>query len=125
MFRIGARDIPAGPVDATLQLIDSRWKGCIVHLLLEAGRLRYGELHRRLSAVSTHILTKQLRELEGAGLITRTVSEGFPPCVEYRLTSEGESLRPLIEIAEQWGKARMARQYGHSRPLVAEVNCPR
>ncbi|KAA1180198.1 helix-turn-helix transcriptional regulator [Rhizobium tropici] len=34
------------------------------------------------------------------GLISRTVYAGVPPHVEYRVTKEGDSLRPLIEFAE-------------------------
>lgn len=102
------RDIPGCPVEVTLDLIDGRWKGVVVHHLLAAGCLRFNELHRRLPGITQRLLTKQLRELESAGLVDRTVYAEVPPRVEYRLTEEGESLRPLIAFAEAWGKERMA-----------------
>jgi DNA-binding HxlR family transcriptional regulator len=104
------RDIPGCPVEVTLDLIDGRWKGVVVHHLLTTGCLRFNELHRRLPGITQRLLTKQLRELESAGLVDRTVYAEVPPRVEYRLTKEGESLRPLIEFAESWGKDRMARK---------------
>jgi DNA-binding HxlR family transcriptional regulator len=103
------RNIPGCPVEVTLDLIDGRWKGVVLHHLLAAGCLRFNELHRRLPGITQRLLTKQLRELEGAGLVDRTVYAEVPPRVEYRLTKEGESLRPLIAFAEAWGKDRMAR----------------
>jgi len=104
------RDVPGCPVEVTLDLIDGRWKGVVLYHLLTGGCLRFNELHRLLPGITQRLLTKQLRELEAAGLLTRTVYAVVPPRVEYRLTEEGETLRPLIQLAEQWGKARLTRQ---------------
>jgi DNA-binding HxlR family transcriptional regulator len=52
------------------------------------------------------MLTKQLRELEEEGLITRTVYAEVPPRVEYRLTPDGEELRPAIDALRAWGIRR-------------------
>ena len=104
------RDILGCTVEVTLDLIDGRWKGVVLHHLLSGGCLRFSELHRRLPGITQRLLTKQLRELEGAGLISRTVYAEVPPRVEYRPTEEGESLRPLIEFAEIWGRDRMTKQ---------------
>ena len=41
------------------------------------------------------MLTEQLRELEGHGLVARTVYAEVPPRVEYAATPLGESLRPV------------------------------
>ncbi len=104
------RDIPGCPVEVTLDLINGRWKAVVLHHLLASECLRFNELHRRLPGITQRLLTKQLRDLESAGLLTRTVYAEVPPRVEYRLTEEGESLRPLIALAEQWGRGRIARQ---------------
>jgi DNA-binding HxlR family transcriptional regulator len=101
------RDVPGCPVEFTLDLIDGRWKGVVLHHLLAEGCLRFNELHRRLPGITQRLLTKQLRELEAAGLVARTVYAEVPPRVEYRPTAEGESLRPLLEFAETWGRSRM------------------
>lgn len=104
------RKIPGCPVEVTLDLIDGRWKGVALFHLLSEGCLRFNELHRRLSGITPRLLTKQLRELEAAGLVERTIYAEVPPRVEYRPTKEGESLRPLLDLAESWGKQRLARQ---------------
>lgn len=109
MKRRHYRDVPGCPVEVTLDLIDGRWKGVVLHHLLGAGCLRFNELRRRLPDITQRLLTKQLRELETAGLVERRVYAEVPPRVEYRPTPEGESLRPLIAMAEAWGIERLAR----------------
>lgn len=104
------QDIPGCPVEVTLDLIDGRWKGVILHQLLANDFLRFNELQRRLPGISQRLLTKQLRDLEAASLVSRTVYAEVPPRVEYRLTAEGKSLQPVIEALSTWGRGRISRQ---------------
>jgi DNA-binding HxlR family transcriptional regulator len=50
-----------------------------------------------MSGISQRMLTLDLRALEQAGLISRTVYPEVPVRVEYELTAEGRVLRPTIE----------------------------
>ena len=50
------------------------------------------------------MLTKQLRELEATGLVNRFVYAEVPPRVEYELTEEGKSLRPILNALKKWGE---------------------
>ena len=92
------------PVEAVLDLIDGKWKGVILYHLLNHGMLRFNEMRRRLTGVTQRTLTKQLRELEESGLITRTVYAEVPPRVEYRLSERGESLEQVIRALQEWGE---------------------
>lgn len=103
------RTVPGCPVEVALDLIDGRWKGVVLHHLLQGTCLRFNELHRRLPGITQRLLTKQLRDLEQSGLVSRTVYAQVPPRVEYRLTEEGESLRPVIALLASWGEARIKR----------------
>jgi len=93
---------PGCAVEATLRLIDGKWKGVILYHLLE-GTLRFGEIRRRRASVPQRMLTTQLREMETEGLITRTVYAQVPPKVEYSLTERGHSLEPVIRALKTWG----------------------
>ncbi len=48
-------------------------------------------------------LTKQLRELEAAGVIERKVFPEVPPKVEYALTELGRALDPVLQTLKMWG----------------------
>ena len=98
---------PGCPVEATLELIGGKWKGLVLFHLLQ-GTMRFSELRRKVPGVTQRMLTRQLRELESAGLVLRTVYAEVPPRVEYALTVEGESLRPVILALREWGRNYLA-----------------
>src|SRR5712672_2606411 len=93
---------PGCPVEATLDLIDGKWKGVILYHLLD-DTVRFNELGRRLSRITQRMLTRQLRELEAAGLIHREGYPEVPPRVEYSLTKLGRTLEPILRSLWSWG----------------------
>jgi DNA-binding HxlR family transcriptional regulator len=105
-------NFPGCPVESTLSFIDGKWKGVILHHLLEEGTLRFNELRRRIPSVTQRMLTKQLRELEEEGLITRTVYPVVPPKVDYALTDLGQSLEPVITALRVWGMTHVSCKDG-------------
>lgn len=112
---------PGCPVESTLSFLDGKWKGVILYHLLQDGTLRFGELRRRLSAVTQRMLTKQLRELEESGLVTRTVFAVVPPRVDYSLTRLGQSLQPVIVALDTWGKGHVRCANG-TRTILAPAD---
>lgn len=99
---------PGCPVEVTLDLIDGKWKGVILYHL-QGGTQRFGELRKRMPAITQRMLTKQLRALENDALITRKVYAEVPPRVEYTLSETGERLRPVIDALKSWGEDHRAR----------------
>ncbi|GAB3124931.1 winged helix-turn-helix transcriptional regulator [Novispirillum itersonii] len=95
---------PGCAVEATLTLIDGKWKGVVLFHLLD-GTLRFNEIRRKLPSVTQRMLTHQLREMEADGLISRTVFPQVPPRVDYALTDRGRSLQPVLMALKQWGDA--------------------
>lgn len=94
------------PVEVTLELICGKWK-CTILWWLRRGGKRFGELMQLIPRITQKVLTQQLRELEKDGLIERQVYKEKPRRVEYFLTSEGETLRPILEVMCDWGKNKM------------------
>jgi DNA-binding HxlR family transcriptional regulator len=95
-------NFPGCPVEATLSYLDGKWKGVILFHLMDR-TLRFNELRRHLPAITQRMLTKQLRELEESGLISRTVYPVVPPRVDYALTPLGSTLKPVIRALAAWG----------------------
>ncbi len=79
------------PVETTLRVIGGRWKVLIIHFLLQE-KMRFGELTRSLGGISARTLSKQLRELEEDGVVSRKDFGEIPPRVEYSLTPVGKTL---------------------------------
>jgi DNA-binding HxlR family transcriptional regulator len=107
------------PVEATLDLIEGKWKGVIIYHLLD-GTLRFNELRRRIPKATQRMLTRQLRELEESGLIHREVYPQVPPRVEYSLTAEGRSLEGLIRAMFNWGTERIVRMRQGALPSALQ-----
>ena len=67
-------------------------------------------IKKSISGVSQKGLTAQLRAMEDRGLLVRTVYPEVPPRVEYTLTALGRSLKPILDVMQNWGEA-YKRQY--------------
>lgn len=91
------------PIEAALDVIGGRWKGVLLYHLID-GPKRNGELRRRVRGVVPRVLAQQLRELEAAGVISRTVYPEVPPKVEYALTPFGRGLEPVLLDLRDWGE---------------------
>ncbi len=102
------KTLPACPVETTLTLISDKWKVLILRDLMP-GTKRFGELKKSIHGVSQKVLTAQLRQMEANGLLQRTVYPEVPPRVEYSLTELGRSLKPVLDVMENWGTAYQAQ----------------
>lgn len=96
-------DLPGCAMEASVAIIGGKWKGVILFYLIE-GTMRFNQLARKIRGITPRLLTKQLRELEEDGLVTRTVYPVVPPKVEYSLTEEAQSLVPLLLDLNEWGE---------------------
>lgn len=101
------KNLPACPVETTLMLIGDKWKVLILRDLLP-GTKRFGELKKSIGTISQKVLTAQLRDMEGNGLVHREVYAEVPPRVEYSLTERGKSLKPILDSMRTWGEAYKA-----------------
>lgn len=81
-----------------LDLLGERWTLLILRELF-LGPRRFGDLHATLNGLGTNLLSKRLKELEEASLISSPENDGHS---EYRLTATGEFLRPTIRSLMLW-----------------------
>lgn len=84
-------------------LIGGQWTLAICCYLIN-GKLRFGELKKKLPSITERMLTLQLRKLEENKLVSRTVYAEVPPRVEYELTESGKQLKPILKLLEEWGR---------------------
>ncbi|MGH8812977.1 MAG: winged helix-turn-helix transcriptional regulator [Advenella sp.] len=89
------------PIEEVMQVLSGRWPTLLVYYLKD-GAKRFSDLKRDNPTVSHKMLTFELRKLENAGIVQRTVFEGYPLRVEYSLTADGQGLVPLIDALGDW-----------------------
>lgn len=89
-------------IEATIDVIGGKWKPLIIYQLKE-GTLRFSQIVNSVQPrIAQRKLTKELRELEAEGLVTRKVYTQVPPKVEYSLTERGQSLMPILDQLCDW-----------------------
>jgi DNA-binding HxlR family transcriptional regulator len=92
------------PVTATMQVLGGKWKSILINAIYHTSPARFGELKRSVKGITQSMLTKQLRELEDDGVISRKIYAEIPPRVEYTLTEFGLTLSPILVAMGEWGK---------------------
>ncbi|MCL1806350.1 MAG: helix-turn-helix transcriptional regulator [Oscillospiraceae bacterium] len=90
-------------VSVIQKVLGGKWKIEILYYISLNTR-RFGELRRQIGDITQSTLTKQLRELEADGFISRYIYQEIPPKVEYSLTELGKSFVPVLEYMKQWGE---------------------
>lgn len=83
--------------------IGRQWTLAICCYLI-GGKLRFGELKKRLPDVTDRMLSLELRKLEQRNIVFRRVYPEVPPRVEYELTPIGYELQPIIKELAIWGE---------------------
>ncbi|TKH43016.1 helix-turn-helix domain-containing protein [Paenibacillus sp. FSL R10-2782] len=86
-----------------LDIISNKWTALVIYAL-ENGRIRYGDISRRVEGISKKMLTQTVRKLERDGLVQRHITPTVPATVEYSLTPLGETLLLPMKELRQWGR---------------------
>jgi DNA-binding HxlR family transcriptional regulator len=89
------------------ELIARRWSPLIISALL-AGNGRFTDIRDSVPGLSDRLLSERLKELEAAGIVTRTVTPTTPVRIEYGLTEQGRDLSGLLDEMRAWAE-RWAR----------------
>ena len=95
------------PVEEAIQVIGGKWKLLVLRSLLLNGPQRYSQLLATVSGISQKELTRNLRELAGAGLLIRAAGEAGS--ASYSLTKLGKGLMPMFQKMLTWGQ-RLLRE---------------
>ncbi len=84
-----------------LKVLGGKWK---LHILttLYYGKRRFKELEREITGISPKMLIKELKDLEATGVVSRQTFNTVPITVEYSLTKDGLTLKPILEQMKNW-----------------------
>ena len=87
------------PVAKAMEVLDERWTLLVLRELL-LGSTHFNELRRGVPKMSPALLSKRLRSLERAGLVSR---ETHGSRVTYHLTQSGQELEGVVNSLGLWG----------------------
>jgi DNA-binding HxlR family transcriptional regulator len=85
------------------EVLCTRWTVVVLREMI-AGSTRFNDLRRGVPRMSPALLSQRLKNLEQAGVISRTKARGAPNLFEYQLTPAGRDLQSLIEAFGIWGQ---------------------
>jgi DNA-binding HxlR family transcriptional regulator len=83
------------------ELIGRRWASSVLRVLLLHPR-RFNEILHAIPGLSDRLLSERLRDLEEAGLVTKTLASGQGAHVEYALTEPGRDLGQVVVALRGW-----------------------
>ena len=83
------------------ELIGRRWTGAIIFVMLRT-RCRFATLREAIPGITDRMLSERLHELEGEGIVARTVVPATPVRIEYALTRKGRALGKAIAAITDW-----------------------
>ncbi|MBW1596415.1 helix-turn-helix domain-containing protein [Streptomyces sp. JJ38] len=97
---------PTDGITRVFELLGKRWTGLIIAALM-SGPGHFAELRRAVPGISERMLSDRLGELAHLDLVLRSVDEGPPLRVTYRLTEAGMALRPALVELTRWADAHL------------------
>jgi len=97
------------PMHSVMQVLGGKWKFAILYCLRDGAPKRFTILQREIAGITARMLIKELKSLEQHQLISRKVYPTVPPAVEYKLTTYGKTLVPMINDLDGWGRKHTAR----------------
>jgi DNA-binding HxlR family transcriptional regulator len=97
-----------------LKHVTNTW-AVLALIALRPGKLRFGELRRRINGVSERMLAQTLQVLEADGLLVRHSYDVVPPHVDYTLTELGQEAAERVEALTDWIEQRMPDLNGGGR----------
>ena len=87
----------------TLDLIGERWTILLLRDLLLHGPRRFQDFQESLADAAPNTISARLKAMERNGLVVRRVYSEHPPRLEYRLSTKGQSLGPVLKALRAWG----------------------
>ena len=112
----GVEAVATCPVDTGIAVIAGRWKLLLLRPLFLDGPMRYNQLLRRVQGITAKELTRNLHELEYAGLVRRIADRDARGEV-YQLTELGQSLGTTFKALGAFGAAYLESR----RPVATGV----
>ncbi len=95
--------LPATPcaIAGLLEVLAKPWTLHILWVLSTEGPTRFGILRRKVTGISSRMLSERLRLLAREGFVSRHYEATIPPAVTYGLTARSAEINKVLEALEK------------------------
>ena len=101
------------------EVLDKRWALLILKNLSTKEVIRFNELKKTLSGISSTVLAERLLELEREDLVTKKIYPEIPPKVEYALTIRAKELEVILKEPARWANRWKSTGTSKTMPTIA------
>jgi len=91
-------------IEITIEILSGKWVVLLLTHLGEEKVVRFNEFRKVFPDITQKMLSQQLKKLEENKIVVKKIYNEIPPKVEYRLTTEGEKLIPILDAMQFWGQ---------------------
>ena len=92
------------PYSNAMELIGGKWKILIIGRIYEIKKIRFNELKKTVTNISSQVLVRKLDEMRKDGLVVKIINKSQN--VEYELSEFGNSAIPIISALKKWSLGR-------------------
>ena len=92
------------PFSNVMELLGGKWKIFIIARIYENKKIRFNELRKTVTNISSQVLARKLDEMRKDGLVVKIINKSQN--VEYKLSEFGNSAIPIISALKKWSLGR-------------------
>jgi len=90
-----------GCVKAATKILGDKWTPQLLRFFINEEAVRFCQIQDLVEGINPRTLSARLDHLEAEGIITKNATTSDSRC-EYRLTSKGRDLMPILKDMESW-----------------------
>jgi len=94
------------PIFRAAEIVGDKCTLMILRDLLRDDACKFSDFNANDRGFSMNTVSNRLKKLESTGLVRTDPYQSHPPRFEYRLTSKGKKLGPILESMFRWGKTQ-------------------
>lgn len=96
-------DLSCG-IRVAMKVFGGKWKLCILEAI-NGGIVRPADIHKSISNSTLRVIEMQLAELLFFGVVEKCSEDVYPKKSEYKITSLGRTILPILSQIDAWGIA--------------------
>ena len=90
-----------GCVKAATKILGDKWTPQLLRFFINEESVRFCQIQDLVEGINPRTLSARLDHLEAEGIITKNATTSDSRC-EYRLTTKGRDLMPILKSMQSW-----------------------